>query len=50
MNSSDSKFYPGIAREPGTFGTPDPTNPAKLVVATSHPAPYTRRVTVYIPN
>lgn len=50
MNSADSKFYPGIAREPGTFGTPDPTNPAKLMVTTSHPAPYTRRVTVYVPQ
>lgn len=50
MNSADSKFYPGIARVPGTFGTPDPTNPAKLIVTTSHPAPYTRRVTVYIPQ
>jgi enterochelin esterase family protein len=50
MSSSDSKFYPGIAREPGTFGTPDPTNPAKLIVTTSHPAPYTRRVTVYVPR
>src|SRR6185437_3009192 len=50
MNSADSKFYPGIAREHGTFGTPDPTNPAKLIVTTSHPAPYTRRVTVYVPR
>ncbi len=50
MNSADSKFYPGIAREPGTFGTPDPTNPAKLIVTTSHPEPYTRRVTVYVPR
>jgi enterochelin esterase-like enzyme len=50
MNSSDSKLYPGIAREGGTFGTPDPTDPAKLVVTTSHPAPYTRRVTVYVPK
>jgi len=24
MTSADSKFYPGIARDPGTFGTPDP--------------------------
>ena len=24
MNSTDSKIYPGIAREPNTFGTPDP--------------------------
>src|SRR5438046_925299 len=50
MNSSDSKVYPGIARDPGTFGTIDPANPAKLVVTTSHPAPYTRRVAVYVPK
>jgi enterochelin esterase family protein len=50
MNSADSKIYPGIAREPNTFGTPDPTDPAKLLVTTSHPAPYTRRVTVYVPK
>lgn len=50
MNSADSKFYPGIAREPGTFGTPDPNNPDRLIVSTSHPAPYTRRVTVYVPK
>ena len=50
MNSADSKIYPGIAREAGTFGTPDPANPAKLIVTTSHPAPYTRKVAVYIPH
>jgi enterochelin esterase family protein len=50
MESKDSKLYPGIAREQGTFGTPDPKDPAKLVVTTSHPAPYTRRVTVYVPK
>jgi enterochelin esterase family protein len=50
MESTDSKFYPGIAREPNTFGTPDPTDPAKLIVTTSHPAPYTRRVAVYVPK
>jgi enterochelin esterase family protein len=50
MNSADSKFYPGIAREPHTFGTPDPADPAKLVLTTSHPAPYARRVTVYVPK
>jgi iron(III)-enterobactin esterase len=50
MNSSDSKIYPGIAREPNTFGTADPGNPAKLIVTTSHPAPYTRRVAVYVPK
>ena len=40
--SSGSKIYPGIARDAGTFGTVDPKDPAKLVVTTSHPAPYTR--------
>jgi enterochelin esterase-like enzyme len=50
MSSADSKIYPGIAREPGTFGTPDPNDPAKLIVTTSHSAPYTRRVSVYVPK
>jgi len=50
MSSTDSKLYPGIARDPHTFGTPDPANPAKLIVTTSHPAPYTRRVAVYVPH
>ena len=50
MSSADSKLYPGIARDAGTFGTPDPSDPAKLVVTTSHPAPYTRRVAVYVPT
>ncbi len=48
--STDSKIYPGIARDPDTRGTPDPSDPAKLIVTTSHPAPYTRRVTVYVPQ
>src|SRR5215212_2732354 len=26
MSSTDSKIYPGIARETGTFGTPDPND------------------------
>ena len=50
MESADSKIYPGIAREAGTFGTADPDDPAKLVVTTSHPAPYTRKVSVYVPR
>jgi enterochelin esterase-like enzyme len=50
MKSEDSKIYPGIARDAGTFGTPDPNDPTKLVVTTSHPAPYTRRVGVYVPK
>jgi enterochelin esterase family protein len=50
MSSADSKIYPGIARDANTFGTTDPADPAKLIVNTSHPAPYTRRVTVYVPK
>jgi enterochelin esterase family protein len=50
MESAGSKIYPGIAREPNTFGTADPTDPAKLVITTSHPAPYTRHVAVYVPK
>jgi enterochelin esterase family protein len=50
MNSADSKIYPGIARDDGTFGTADPKDPARMVVTTSHPAPYTRCVGVYVPK
>jgi enterochelin esterase family protein len=50
MESADSKYYPGIARDKGPVGTPDPNEPAKLVVTTSHPAPYTRKVAVYVPQ
>ena len=49
MSSADSRIYPGIAREAGSFGTPDPADPAKLIVTTSQPAPYTRHVAVYVP-
>ena len=49
MSSADSKIYPGIARDPGTYGTPDPQDPTKLIVTTSHAAPYTRHVAVYVP-
>jgi enterochelin esterase family protein len=50
IDSKDSRIYPGIAREPNTFGTADPVNPAKLIVTTSHPAPYIRQVAVYVPK
>jgi enterochelin esterase-like enzyme len=33
-----------------TFGQADPTYPARMVVTTSHPAPYTRQVAVYVPK
>ena len=50
MSSADSRIYPGVARDSGTFGTPDPNDSAKLVVTTSRPKPYTRRVAVYVPR
>jgi iron(III)-enterobactin esterase len=50
MESKDSKIYPGIMREQGTFGTPDAKNAAKLDVTTSHAAPYTRKLAVYVPK
>ena len=49
MESTDSKIYPGIAREAGTFAAPDPNDPTRLTVQ-SHPAPYTRKVAVYVPK
>jgi enterochelin esterase-like enzyme len=49
MSSAESTIYPGIARDAGTFGTPDPADPAKLLVTTSRPAPWTRKVSVYVP-
>ncbi|HVV46167.1 MAG TPA: hypothetical protein VHC72_13225, partial [Bryobacteraceae bacterium] len=32
MESKDSRFYPGIFREPNTVGTADPDDPAKFRV------------------
>jgi enterochelin esterase-like enzyme len=49
MSSADSKLYPGIAREAGTSMSPDPNDPTRLMV-NSHPAPYTRKVAVYVPQ
>ena len=49
MESRDSKIYPGVARAPGAFPHSDPTDPGKLIVS-SQPAPYTRRVLVYVPQ
>ena len=45
MESTDSKIYPGIAR--GAM-TRDPNDPTKFAVE-SHPAPYSRKVGVYVP-
>ncbi len=48
MRSADSTIYPGVVRDPHVAPHVDPGDPAKLVVA-SHPAPYTRKVAVYVP-
>ena len=50
MRSEESRLYPGIARDAGTFGAADRNDPARLLVTTSHPAAYTRRVEVYVPE
>jgi iron(III)-enterobactin esterase len=50
MSSTDSKMYPGIARETNTFVSSDPSDPARPVVTTSHTHPYTRKVSVYVPK
>ncbi len=50
LSSADSRLYPGIARDAGTFGAPDPADPRRLNVPTSHPAPWTRHVWVYVPK
>ena len=47
MESTDSKIYPGIAREGST--RPDPQDPTKLIVS-SGPKPYTRHLAVYVPK
>ena len=47
MESRDSRFYPGIARD--VFGAVDPGNPRTLIVET-HPQPYQRTITLYIPK
>jgi enterochelin esterase-like enzyme len=51
MESTDSKFYPGIAKGPAPGETPPPA-PAGggRGVTTSHPAPYSRKVNVYVPK
>ena len=47
MESTDSKIYPGIARE--GFPRRDPADPTKITI-NSHPAPYTRKMAVYVPK
>jgi iron(III)-enterobactin esterase len=46
LESKDSRFYPGTARD--VSGTVDPNNPKTLIVET-HPQPWQRAITVYVP-
>ncbi len=51
MESTDSKFYTGVARDPSPSLQPGQAPPefGRRVVS-SHPAPYTRKVAVYVPK
>jgi iron(III)-enterobactin esterase len=51
MESADSKFYSGVAKDTAPPQTPGqaPPEPGRRMVS-SHPAPYTRTVAVYVPK
>jgi len=49
MESADSKFYPGIERDPSAPPRPDPADPTRNLVNT-RPKPWTRKVAVYVPK
>ncbi len=48
LHSTDSKFYPGIARDPRPPEAP-PIGASGFTI-TSHPEPWTRTVSVYVPS
>ena len=50
LNSEDSKYFPGIARNPDAHPAPDPANPARLLGIETHPAAFVRKVAVYVPK
>jgi enterochelin esterase-like enzyme len=49
MESTDSKFYSGVARDTPPADAPPP-QPGQRRQVSSHPAPYTRKVAVYVPK
>jgi enterochelin esterase-like enzyme len=49
MESADSKFYSGVARDTAPSPQAPPPQPGRRAVS-SHPAPYTRKVAVYVPK
>ncbi len=52
MESTDSKFYPGIARgpAPGEAAPAPPADPTAPRPVVTHAQPYTRKVAVYVPK
>jgi len=50
MESADSKFYPGVARDTNPAGQAVPPAGGGRRMVSSHPAPYTRKVAVYVPQ
>ncbi len=50
MSSGESEYFPGIARASDSLPTPDPANPARVLGVKTHPAPYVRKVAVYVPK
>ena len=49
MESADTKFYSGVARDPAPAGQAPPAPGAPRVIS-NHPAPYTRKLAVYVPK
>jgi enterochelin esterase-like enzyme len=49
LRSTESKFYPGIARDQPAAGAAAPAG-ANGPTISSHPAPWTRTVSVYVPQ
>jgi iron(III)-enterobactin esterase len=51
LRSTESKFYPGIARDQPAAGAAPPAGAkGSTPTITSHPAPWTRTVSVYVPK
>jgi enterochelin esterase family protein len=50
MSSTESNIYPGIGRDPNEKIKPDPNDPSRMIVTTSQPMAYTRKVAVYVPK
>jgi iron(III)-enterobactin esterase len=48
LRSTDSSFYPGIARDQAPAGAPAAAGAGGYTIS-SHPAPWTRTVSVYVP-